>query len=122
LIRSAARAAFSWLDHHRFAWQRRLVAYIVVVLSFVACLVLIQHNYSDDLKRSCDDRAQGRDVLRGLVITAYTQAPPDYSKIPSFGELDAPTKRFLIDLGSASNRQAGRLDEVLAKVPEIHCP
>lgn len=116
------RAIFRWLDDQRFAWQRRLVAYILVVSAFGACLVLIQHNYEADIRRSCADRASGRQVLRGLVITAYSQAPPDYSRIPSFAELDEPTKRFLADLGSSQNRQTGRLDEVLAKVPEVRCP
>lgn len=115
-------AIFCWLDTQRFAWQRRLVAYIIVVSCFGACLVLIQRNYEADLARSCDDRASGRQVLRALVITAYTQAPPDYSRIPSYAELDPATKRFLTDLGSATTRQTGRLDEVLAKVPEINCP
>jgi hypothetical protein len=115
-------AVFCWLDAPRFAWQRRLVAYIIVVSCFGACLVLIQRNYQADLARSCADRASGRQVLRGLVITAYSQAPPDYSKIPSYAELDPATKRFLSDLGATTTRQTGRLDEVLAKVPEIHCP
>lgn len=115
------RATLHWLDDQRFAWQRRLVAYILVVSAFAACLVLIQQNYDADVRRSCADRASGRQVLRGLVITAYSQGPPDYSRIPSFNELDEPTKRFLSDLGNSQNRQTGRLDEVLTGIPEVVC-
>lgn len=115
-------AIFCWLDDQRYAWQRRLVAYIIVVSCFGGCLVLIQRNYQADLARSCADRSSGRQVLRGLVVTAYSQAPPDYSRIPSYAELDPATQRFLTDLSSASTRQTGRLDEALAKVPEIRCP
>lgn len=116
------RSIFRWLDDQRFAWQRRLVAYILVVSAFGACLVLIQDNYEADVRRSCADRASGRQVLRGLVISAYSQGPPDYSRIPSYADLDAPTRQFLLDLGTSQNRQTGRLDDVLKNVPEIRCP
>lgn len=122
MIRRPTAGVVRWLSDTRFAWQRRLAAYLIVVGCFGSCLGLIQRNYRADLARSCSDRAQGRRVLRGLVITAYTQTPPSYSRIPSFAELDPATQRFLTDLGSSPMGNTDRLREVLGQIPEIRCP
>lgn len=116
------RATLRWLTVDRYAWQRRLLAYLLVVSAFAGCLTLIQQNYRADTARSCRDRATGREVLRELVIAAYTGAAPDYSRIPSYNALDPETKQFLRDLGTFSTRPTDRLDSVLSKVPPVTCP
>lgn len=113
------RSFGAWFRNESYRWQRQLAAYMLVAMTFLF-LVTAQHNNS---LGDCRDRRDARQAVRGLVLIATSQSPPDYSQFPSYKDLDEPTKRFLTEVQQASaNGTLGDFrDQALAALPPLEC-
>lgn len=103
-------------------WSRRhsqTIAYVWLTVLFVGAMSYTQLNYRQD----CVDRRDARNAVRGLVILATSQPGIDYSRFPSFAELDTETQTFLLEVQQA--QMSGSLSDfraqALAALHPIDC-
>lgn len=110
--------------------NKQLLVLVGVVLSAVLCVFSVQRNAQQDRardlatqERACEDRRDARQAVRDLVLVATSQPTADYSRFPSYSELDVNTKAFLQEMQAAS-RSGGLTafrEAALAKLPIIVC-
>lgn len=126
------RAVRYWLTATSVAWQRRLVAYLLVVAGFGMTLHLIDRNAQADVHREerasaqrlyddCVARRDGREVLRAVVMVT-SSGPVDYAQFPSFARLDQEVQDFLVEVSSTSGGGPSFRQRALEKIPPIECP
>lgn len=108
---------------NRRAAIRRTLVYLMVAGAWGVALLWIQQNYDEDVRRSCRDRAIGQGVLRDVIVVATAGGSTDYSRIPSFADLDPSVQAFLREVGAAQ-RTGGSSElreRLLAKAPPVVC-
>ena len=101
-------------------WARLIIiGYLALALATgIALFGVVQQQQT-----SCIDRRNARQAVRDLVIIATDAPAPDYSRFPSFSELDPAMQDFLKEVSAAA--QTGTLSDfrarALEKLPPEQC-
>lgn len=111
-----------WLRQHWMILGPYLLVVVVACGSSFFAIRGFQHR--DEV--ACQDRRDGRQVLREVVIKATEPGQRvDLTKIPGFADLDPATRTYISNLSAGLNvstpDQIPLRDRLLALIPPLDC-